>query len=119
MSIDEKSLPKGLIRKLNALRNSIGNDLGEQAFAKWLKQQSSVKKGIVVDPIPQKIEATLSGLANDKSIRLGNLGYTIRRAKGKGASGFVVTKNLKSEGTIRRAKGKGESGFVVTKNLKS
>ena len=96
MSIDEKSLTKGQIRKLNALRKSIGNALGEQAFSKWLKQQSSTKKGAVVDPIAQKIEAAISKLAKDKSVRLGNLGYTIRRAKGKGASGFVVTKNMKS-----------------------
>ena len=40
-------------------------------------------------------EIALSGLVKDKSVRLGNLGYTIRRAKGKGASGFVVTKNEK------------------------
>ena len=37
MSIDERSLTKGHVRKLNALRKSIGNALGEQAFAKWLK----------------------------------------------------------------------------------
>jgi hypothetical protein len=96
MSINEKALTKGQIRKLNALRKSIGDDLGEQAFAKWLKRQSSAKKIAAVDPVAQKIEAALSGLVKDKGFRLGNLGYTVRRAKGKGASGFVVTKNVKS-----------------------
>jgi len=96
MSINEKALTKGQIRKLNALRKSIGNDLGEQAFAKWLKRLSSARKVDMVDPVAQKIGAALSGLVKDKSFRLGNLGYTIRRAKGKGASGFVVTKNVKS-----------------------
>ena len=44
MSIDERSLTKGHVRKLNALRKSVGNDLGEQAFAKWLKRESSSEK---------------------------------------------------------------------------
>ena len=29
--------------------------------------------------------------------KLGNYGYTIRRARGKGVSGFVVTKNAKPQ----------------------
>ena len=96
MSIDEKALTKGEIRKLNALRKSIGDDLGEQAFAKWLKRQSSSKKKEIVDPISKKVEAALSGLVRDKNVRLGRYGYTVRRTKGKGASGFVATKNEKS-----------------------
>ena len=96
MTIDERTLTKGHIRKLNALRKSIGDDLAEQAFAKWLKRQSSSKQKEMVDPVAKKVEQALSRLVSDKSVRLGNLGYTIRRAKGKGASGFVVTKNEKA-----------------------
>ena len=96
MAISEKELTKGQLRKLNALRKSVGHGIGEQAFAKWLKQQSSSKQKEKIDFVAQKIMQSLSVLAMDKNIRLGNLGYTIRRAKGKGASGFVVTKNEKS-----------------------
>ncbi len=96
MSIDERSLTKGHVRKLNALRKSIGNALGEQAFAKWLKRGSSSEKKEMIDPVAVKVEQALARLASDKNVRLGNLGYTIRRAKGKGASGFVVTKNAKA-----------------------
>ena len=38
--MDEASLTKGQIRKLNALKKSIGDNLGEQAFSKWLQTQS-------------------------------------------------------------------------------
>lgn len=96
MTIEERTLTKGQVRKLNALRKSIGDDLGEQAFAKWLKRQSFSKKKETVDPVAKAVERKLSQLVNDKSVRLGNLGYTIRRAKGKGALGFVVTKNEKA-----------------------
>ena len=95
MAIDEKALTKGELRKLNALRKSVGDKLGEQTFTKWLKQHSSPKKTENVDPVSEKIAQALSGLVKDKSIRLGNYGYTIRREKGKGPSGFVVTKNEK------------------------
>ena len=33
MAINEAALTKGQLRKLNALRNSIGDKLGEEAFA--------------------------------------------------------------------------------------
>ena len=90
--MDQSSLTKGQARKLNALKKSIGNDLGTMAFTKWLQSQT---KEIVVkkDPVSEKLKAALSSLENDNSIRLGNKGYSIKRARGKGASGFVVTKN--------------------------
>ena len=34
MSIDHSTLTKGQIRKLNALRKSVGNDIAEDAFTK-------------------------------------------------------------------------------------
>lgn len=35
-NIDERALTKGQLRKLNALRKSVGEDIGERAFAEWL-----------------------------------------------------------------------------------
>ena len=96
MAIDEKALTKGELRKLGALRKSVGDAIGEQAFANWLKQRPSFKQKEMIDPVAQNIGQALSGLVKDKSVRLGNRGYTIRRAKGKGASGFTVTKNEKT-----------------------
>src|SRR3546814_5539434 len=37
--IDEKALSKGEVRKLTALRKSIGVDLADQAFAKWYAKE--------------------------------------------------------------------------------
>lgn len=95
MPVDESGLTKGQIVKLNALRKSIGEDLAEDVFAKWLRRQSSRQSVEKPDPIAEKLLALLAPLETDQSFRLGNQGYTVRRARGKGASGFVVTKNVK------------------------
>jgi|TARA_B100000315_G_C14154060_1_gene397022 hypothetical protein len=95
MAIKESHLTKGQIRKLNALRKSIGDDLGEQAFSKWLKRQKSAAKGMKSDPVAEKIATSLASIAKDKSIRLGRYGYTIKRSKGKGINGFLIYKNVK------------------------
>lgn len=95
MAIDEKALNKGQVRKLNALRKSVGDDLAEDVFAKWMKRQVTATPQDQPDPVAEKLAAAIAGLENDNSFRLGNQGYTVRRARGKGASGFIVTKNEK------------------------
>ncbi len=91
MSIDQSTLTKGQIRKLNALRKSVGDDIAEEAFGQWLKTQSKTPKE-VRDPAADALVAALSHLTSDKSFRLGRKGYVVRRAKGRGASGFVAQK---------------------------
>ena len=91
MTIDQSTLTKGQVRKLNSLRKSLGNDIAEDAFGKWMKSQSKTPKD-VRDPVADALVAALSSLENDKSFKLGNKGYVVRRAKGKGASGFVAQK---------------------------
>ena len=39
----EKILTKGQLRKLNALRKSVGPAIGERAFVEWLKQANTDK----------------------------------------------------------------------------
>ena len=95
MAIDESTLTKGQMRKLNALRKSVGENLGNEVFGKWLAQQASAAAEPKPDAIAVKIEEALAPFADDRSVRLGNYGYTIRRARGKGQSGFVATKNEK------------------------
>ena len=95
MAIDKDTLAKGQLRNLTALRRSVGDELGEEVFAKWLAQQASAS-ATKVDPVAVKIEEALAGFAKDRSFNLGVYGYTIRRARGKGASGFVATKNEKA-----------------------
>jgi len=91
MPIDQSALTKGQVRKLNTLRRSIGDDIAEDAFGKWMKTQSKTPKQ-VRDPVADALVAALSRLTSDKSFKLGTKGYVVRRAKGKGASGFVAHK---------------------------
>ena len=41
--IDEKTLTKDQLRKLNALRKSVGDKIGGLAFSEWLKIQATAK----------------------------------------------------------------------------
>ena len=91
MTIDHSTLTKGQVRKLNALRKSVGDDIAENAFGKWMKTQSKTPKE-ARDPVADALVTALSRLTSDKSFKLGNKGYVVRRAKGKGASGFVAQK---------------------------
>ena len=45
--IVETGLTKGELRKLNALRKSVGPDIGEKAFAQWLKKAGVGKEAAV------------------------------------------------------------------------
>jgi len=89
-SIDAKKLTKGQIRKLNALRKSLGDPIAEEAFTKWLTAQAAdISK---TDPVARKLVKAVAKLETDKSFTLGRKGYVIKRAKGRGASGFVAEK---------------------------
>ena len=93
MSFDQASLTKGQLRKLNALRKSIGDDLADAAFSKWLKRQAKTKAAPKADPVSAKIIEALKPYQNDKSFNLGRYGYKITRSKGRGVKGgFSVTK---------------------------
>ena len=91
MTIDQSTLTKGQVRKLNALRKSVGDNIADDAFGKWMKTQTKTPK-VVRDPVADALVAALSDLTSDKTFRLGSKGYVVRRAKGKGASGFVAQK---------------------------
>jgi len=91
MTIDYSTLTKGQVRKLNALRKSIGDDIADEAFSKWMKSQSQIPKD-VRDPVADALVAALDQFKDDKTFRLGTKGYVVKRSKGKGASGFVAQK---------------------------
>ena len=91
--MNKKSLTKGQLRKLNALRKSLGNQIADKAFMEWMKQQAKQAPAERADPVVNKLLAALKGLEKDKSVNLGRKGYVIKRAKGRGVkSGFVVEK---------------------------
>ena len=83
--IDESKLTKGEIRKLNALRRSIGDSLGEKAFAAWLKERPAPS----LEPAPgdttaEAIAGAVMALIEDGTIKgLPRGGYHVRRGRGR------------------------------------
>ena len=55
------------MRKLNALRKSVGDDLAEEVFAKWLERQAASQAKENPDPVAMKIGEALAGFVNDRS----------------------------------------------------
>ena len=80
------------VRKLGALRKSLGKKIADKAFAEWLKEQSTASNEQKTDPVAAMIVAALKPLEKDKSLNLGQHGYSIRRSKGRGPKGFIVTR---------------------------
>ena len=62
---DETGLTKGLVRKLNALRKSVGGELAEEVFAKWLERGAGSQAKSKPDPVAMKIVNALAGFEND------------------------------------------------------
>ena len=83
-------LTKGELRKLNALKKSIGDQLGQKAFDEWKKSTAKIEKA---DPVAEKIVEALSSLQGDKSLNLGAKGYTIYKSRGRGDKGIKAIKN--------------------------
>ena len=81
--IDEGSLNKGHLRKLNALRKSLGSDIADKAFAEWLAAQPSSKAATPTDVNAQKILVTLEPLVMAGEIKLPRGGYLVRRGRGR------------------------------------
>ena len=82
MQIDENSLTKGQRRKRDALRKSVGNEIGEQAFAAWLASQpaaatakADANAGLIVD--------TLWPLVQQGTLAIPRGGYLVRRGRGR------------------------------------
>jgi len=92
----EPVLNKGQTRKLEAFRKSVkGDEKATQAMFKiWMDAQPLKGSSAAPDAVAIKLVDALAPLVKDKSIKLGNKGYTIKKARGRGVkSGFVVTKN--------------------------
>jgi phage antirepressor YoqD-like protein len=80
--IDEKLLTKGEIRKLNALRKSVGEDIGEKTFVEWLR-----KKPVAMTETEDKnaalIADTLIPLIQKNKLQIPRGGYLVRRGRGR------------------------------------
>ena len=79
--IDESALTKGQLRKLRALRKSVGDDVGERAFAQWLESQREA--GADVDGNAAKIVDVLWPLVEEGRLAIPRGGYLLRRGRGR------------------------------------
>ena len=80
--IDESTLTKGQRRKLHALRKSVGEGIGEQAFAAWLSAQSARAKA-ETDTNAQTIVDTLWPLIEEGTLAIPRGGFLVRRGRGR------------------------------------
>ena len=78
--IDENALTKGQRRKLNALRKSVGTEIGEQAFAAWLASQPAAAKA---DANAALIVDALWPLVQQGALAIPRGGYLVRRGRGR------------------------------------
>ena len=77
---DESTLTKGQRRKLDTLRNSVGDEIGERAFAAWYaKQPKPVEPS--VDHDAALIVDTLWPLVRDGTLAIPRGGYLLRRGR--------------------------------------
>ena len=88
MAVDETGLTKGLRRKLNALRKSVGDDLAEEVFAKWLERQAASQAKDKPDPVAMKIVEALAGLENDPIVQSRQPWLHTAPRQGQGRLGF-------------------------------
>lgn len=79
-TIDESTLSKGQVRKLNTLRNSVGAEIGERAFADWLATQSAA---VPDDAQAARVADALWPLIENGSLKIPRGGYLVRRGRGR------------------------------------
>ncbi len=81
-AINEKTLLKGEVRKLTALRKSLGDEIADKAYSAWYEQRDTGGAAAKADPNLSVIEAALAPHLNKMSFPRGG-GYTIKRGRGR------------------------------------
>ena len=79
--IDESTLTKGQVRKLNALKKSVGDQVGEKAFAEWLALQGATDGK--ADGSAALIVDTLWPMVQQGTLAIPRGGYLVRRGRGR------------------------------------
>ncbi len=78
--IDLGALTKGQIRKLSALRKSLGERIADKAFSEWLKSGAN-EKATPADKSGQLIADTLAPLVQSGKLRIPRGGYLLSRGR--------------------------------------
>lgn len=79
--IDEGALTKGQIRKLNALRKSVGPEIGDRAFAEWLASEATAAPA--ADKNADRIVDLLWPLVERGELKIPRGGYLVKRGRGR------------------------------------
>ena len=81
LAFKEDELSKGQVRKLNALRKSIGEGIAQKAFAEWLASRPEpIEAG---DKNAELIAELLVDQVNQGKLRIPRGGYLVRRGRGR------------------------------------
>ena len=80
---DEKDLNKGHLRKLQALRKSLGNQIADKAFGEWLTTLVTASASEPEDQNAKLITEALEPLAKAEKLRIPPGGYLVRRGRGR------------------------------------
>ena len=81
--INETSLNKGELRKLNALRKSLGTKIADRAFSRWLKQRVKAGPAVARDKNADLIAVALGQLIRGSGLRIPRGGYVVTRGRGR------------------------------------
>ncbi len=78
----DRDLSKGNLRKLTALRKSLGKEIADKAFAEWMASLPD-EKPILTDKNAEAIADLLNAPVLEKKINLPRGGYVVRRGRGR------------------------------------
>ena len=92
--IDESRLTKGEVRKLNALRKSVGLQIADEAFVAWYQSKSSTPQAEPQDPNIDTIEKALGSVIDRLHFPRGSA-YQIRRGRGR-----IIVERAERQNTI-------------------
>ena len=89
--IVESKLNKGHLRKLTALRKSLGQEIADKAFTAWLEQLPT-ETAIAEDRNAKLILKTLEPLVLGNKLKITRGGYLVRRGRGR-----IIVERARSE----------------------
>jgi hypothetical protein len=81
-NFSEKQLSKGELRKLNALRKSLGDEIAAKAFGEWYAASRDGQSG-EPDKNADLIVDALYPLIKSNKLRIPRGGYVVRRGRGR------------------------------------
>ena len=82
-AFNEAALTKGELRKLSALKKSVGDQIGEKAFMQWLRNKTKSATAVSSDQNAEMIADTLGKLLKDSGLKLPRGGYLVTRGRGR------------------------------------